>query len=362
MLHSRPAFVGEIIFAAILATLVVWMSGYSPVLFLSDAAANFASPFKIVKRLSWPSNATDVAWSPDGLKLATLSEYGTIVTIWDASDWQIVREFRRNSGGDGLNNLIWLPNGQILTRAPPNTGEQGRYSLNLWNVESGTLAKNIVGPTDENSLKFNHAMKFAASKDGSTVAMTNARALRQVFLLDAQTWAVKATLTLNQIPTALSFGADNLLAVGATGGELSLFDLTQNTLDWTINAFSPGTRNVLASAFSPDGAFLASAPAHGIACCALESGPIRIWKTHTSEQVASLGSVKDDQSFPQVAWSPDGTLLAAASFSGAFYVWRVGTNQVPIFTAHFPLAAYATSFSSNGMLAVAQGDEVLILK
>jgi WD40 repeat protein len=94
MLHSRPAFVGEIIFAAILATLVVWMSGYSPVLFLSDAAANFASPFKIVKRLSRPSNATDVAWSPDGLKLATLSEYGTIVTIWDASDWQIVRMVR----------------------------------------------------------------------------------------------------------------------------------------------------------------------------------------------------------------------------------------------------------------------------
>ena len=194
MLHSRPVFVGGIIFAAILATLIVWMSGYSrtgPGLLLSDAVANFASPLKIVKRLSRPSNATDLAWSSDGSRLATLSEYGTIITIWDASDWHIVREFRRDSGADGINNLIWLPTGQILTRAPPITAAARRIR-SIFGRKSGTLAKKIVGPTDDESMKFNHAMKFSASKDGGTVAMSNARALRKVFLLDAQTWGVKA--------------------------------------------------------------------------------------------------------------------------------------------------------------------------
>lgn len=79
-------------------------------------------------------------------------------------------------------------------------------------------------------------------------------------------------------------------------------------------------------------------------------------------KAAELGAIEDNQTFPQIAWSADGTLLAAIGYSGAFYVWHANAEQAPIFTAHFSSPGYATSFSCNGTLAAAEGGEVIILK
>jgi len=327
----------------------------------SDGVAT--TSLKIVQRLSRPPNVTGLAWSPDGSKLATFSDYTSVITIWDASDWHIVNEFSRYSAAYAGNAFYWLPNGLILGPAAARAPDENRFSMGLWDPNTGTLVRNIPGPTDEKSLQHNQASILAVSRDGSKAAMANYRNLRQAFVFETQAWTITMTLALHHIPTTVSFAEDGRLAIGSTAGQLYIFDLASPAPIRTITAYEgkPG-QSVTTTAFSPDGAFLATAPAGAVNNQPLDGGPIRIWKADIGEQIAALGDVKDDQTFPQIAWSPDGSQLAAVSFSGLFGVWRFGASPAPLFTTHFSHAGYAIGFSRNGTLATAVGDSVYILK
>jgi hypothetical protein len=57
----------------------------------------------------------------------------------------------------------------------------------------------------------------------------------------------------------------------------------------------------------------------------LDQGPVRVWEVDSGAQVAALESKEDTETFPQVSWRADGTLLSAISFSGLFSVWRLDT-------------------------------------
>jgi WD40 repeat protein len=350
---------GVVIVATIIATQLTWPSSHF----------NGSAPsLKVMQRLSWPPNVTGLAWSPDGSKLASFSSYTTVVTIWDASSWQIIREFRRNSGGYGGNAFIWLPNGLISAPATPQSPDEARFSLSLWDPETGTLVKSVVGPTDEKSLKNNHASTMAVSNDGNTVAIANYAALHEVFLLNTQTWSVDKTLTLppsrgiRHGPAALSFGPHNLLAVGATGGNLYIFDIEQQKLVRTIDAYLTD-RTIDAVAFSPDGTLIATAPTFlSVERPPLDGAPVRIWKLDTAQRIATLGDAGDHGTFPQVVWNRDGNLLAAISFSGEFKVWHFGDEQQLVYTTRFQDPGYAVAFSKDGALAVAEGANILILR
>src|SRR5689334_10689466 len=326
-----------IIFVAVMAsaTLIAQFLDYS----LDHAKADSdpavdSSPLKIVHQLSRPPNVTGLAWSPDGTKLATFSDYTRLVTIWDASNWHIIREFRRNSNGYGGNAFAWLSNGLIL--APATPPEDARFSLSLWDPETGLLVKNIPGPTDEKSLQLDQAAILAVSNDGTLVAIANYRSRYEVFLFDSQTWTIQTTFTLPQSrerrhgAQALSFGSHNDLAVGSTGGVLDIFDIAQRKLIRSIDAYLTD-RAITSVAFSPDGASIVTAPSQSIARVPLDGAPVRIWRTDTAECIVKLGGAQVDQTFPQVAWSRDGSLLSAIGFAGVFNVWRVGKDQKSIF-------------------------------
>jgi WD40 repeat protein len=167
-------------------------------------------------------------------------------------------------------------------------------------------------------------------------------------------------LTLRGIPSALSFDIRGRLAVGSPLGLLDIFDVVHGTHERSIAAYQ-GTRSITTAAFSPDGAFLAVAPSVGTINERLNAGPVRIWSTATWVRETALGSVKDNQTFGQVAWSQDGRLLSAVSFDGTLYTWRFDTRAA-ILKNRLPNGGTATAFSHDGTLAVAAGDMVLILK
>lgn len=360
----RPRGFGLVNWTALIASLLILYFVTSQEFLhrsFAETRGNTMTSLKIVQRLSRPPNVTGLVWSPDGSKLATFSDFNSIVTIWDASDWHMIREFQRYSAGYVGNSFAWMPNGLLLTPAAAKTNDQTQFSLSLWDPDTGTLVKNIPGPTDEQDVKQHAAALFAVSKDFAAVVLGDFHVQNRVFLFDTQNWSIKATLTFNEVPTAVAFGLPNRLAVGTAGGHLKILEMPQDAAEQTILAFQRN-RNVMSSAFSPNGALLAATPTVGFSVVPLDDGPVRIWKVDTGERVATLGSVQDNQTFPQVAWSADGTLLAAISLSGLLEVWRVGATQSSVFTTHFSAAGYAAAFAPSGALAAAVGAEVVILK
>jgi WD40 repeat protein len=227
--------------------------------------------------------------------------------------------------------------------------------------DTGDLIQNISGPTDAKSIRHNSAFVFAASADGSLVAMSNNTNLGHVWVFQTTNWTITKTVDVKGAAFALSFAPSGRLAVGETGGLVEVVNLETSTIEQSISAYLDH-RSVGSVSFSPDGDFLAVAPTVGLIHQKLDAGPVRVWQTETWQQLASLGSVSDDQTFSQVAWSPEGKLLSATSFSGAFYVWQFGPHPVPVYQTHIAGGGFSTKFSRDGMLAITENAEVVILR
>ena len=99
-------------------------------------------------------------------------------------------------------------------------------------------------------------------------------------------------------------------------------------------------------AFSPDGSLLATASA---------DGSIGLWLARSAHLVRVLRD--GAQAVEDVAFNPDGTLLAAAGIDGATRVWTVATgDRLYLFTGHTnPVEAVAWS-PDGRVLADASSD------
>ncbi|MEB3223276.1 MAG: WD40 repeat domain-containing protein [Candidatus Sericytochromatia bacterium] len=144
----------------------------------------------------------EVAYSPDGRRLASASKDGTI-RIWDLASGQVLQVLRANEGP--WSGVAFSPSGQLVA----GSGEMGRVLI--WNATTGALTRTLSGHDD----------------------------------------AV----------TRLAFGRDDSqLASASLDGNVKLWDASKGEVR---QSFTRHTQMVLGVAFSPDGKHLASAGQDG---------------------------------------------------------------------------------------------------
>ncbi len=299
------------------------------------------------------STARNLTFSPDGTMLAW--EDHQAVHLWDTAGWS---ELRTLPGSSGTDSIAFSPDGVTLATATGST-------VKLWDVASGAELRTIPAGSSINAVAF--------SPDGRTVASGG---LSEVKLWDATTGNELHTLKghSNWIKSVAFSPDGTMLASGSVDSTARLWDVASGR---QLRAFTDHTGQVESVAFSPDGALLASASwdltvrlwdvASGteltsltghtgwIECVAfspdgtmLASGSgdqMRLWRIKSggalpaptptpapsiapitpvplsesaispdnAEGVTLLQSLESDRA-KQVAWSPDGKLLAVATY------------------------------------------------
>jgi WD40 repeat protein/serine/threonine protein kinase len=300
-----------------------------------------------------------VAFSPDGRRVVSGSMDGTI-RVWDAVTGHEVRKLTGHSGPvrglafrppDGL-HLASVSQG--LEEPSEVPGEVKLWDTNTWEkIPSPDLKDDGFG--------------MAFRSDGRRLAL--------VHYEDVTVWDMatrKPVRILQQAdgfgPICAAFGPAGQLASSGVDGsvhvwdlsvrqEISLFaplvlppDITRLPNVWCATTGLPTKvlrahqGRAMCVAFSPDGAYLASAGLDGI---------VKLWDTRTYQSVElprlHRGGVQT------LAFRPDGKRLATAGSDAVVRIWDVATQHLVLELRGHTDAIYALAFSPDGRTVASGG-------
>ena len=334
--------------------------------------------FEEIRRMRVDGDLNAVAWNADGSRLAGLSNFGGTVTLWDSHSWAVANKFHRYSGAYSANSLVFLPDNTLLTNAPigrspdPNYTTLDIFCLIQWNAETGQVIRYIPDLTKlpkELSGKVASSNTFVASRDGSLVAAISKGS--NVLLFETQGWSVVQHIATPPTPEhgdfaeAVSISPDSKrVAIGTGFGYVHVYSVDDGGTLLSFYAFPdivPPLKpapSCSAVAFSPDGQILVTGRG-AIDISETDDGWVRLWRIKDGRLVANLTG--GESTARTAAWSPNGNYLAIGD-DGSFRMWQIShmQRQAPRLLKKIRGTSYSIAFSSSEILAVSNGEEVVI--
>jgi len=251
-----------------------------------------------VYALHHAAGANSAVWSPDGRRLASSSADGT-VKIWDAGTGKEIRTLRHNDANAG--NVAWSPEGGRLA-----CGFGDR--VKIWDAVTGQEIRSLAGDR----------RWFASvtwSPDGRSVAATNSAGIT---VWDASTGKEIRTLRGKKAsPHRAAWSPDGRRLVSAARrvNEMSIWDAATGK---EVVALKDAESTAFAVAWSPDGRWVASGGT---------AATVRVFDAATGESVRAFRGHMSTVWW--VAWSPDSRRIASASGDGTIKVWDTAQEPEP---------------------------------
>jgi eukaryotic-like serine/threonine-protein kinase len=258
----------------------------------------------------------DIAWSPDGKKIASASADKT-VHIWNAKSKNPILIYRNHA--KPVSAVAWSPDGSRIVSGSWDT------TVQVWNVPTGRKLFTYRGYTREVST-------VAWSPDGeyiacgswdTTVQIRQAKSGSRLFTYQGHTSPVYAVAWS---PISLSTNHEAGLRIASASGDAVNADVDNTVQIW--NAFSGDNALIYrdhfyfvrAVAWSPDGKKIASASA---------DTNVQVWNVATGSNILTYRG--HSSKVNAVAWSPNGRRIASASDDRTVQIWDAATGET-IFT------------------------------
>ncbi|MGQ0604159.1 MAG: WD40 repeat domain-containing protein, partial [Anaerolineales bacterium] len=296
--------------------------------------------FQATVPVNVPFDGKSLVFTPDGRQIVAGGQDGAI-NVWDAETLRSV--------GDPIiahSGTVWAlafsPDGVTLA-----SGSDGDNEVHLWDFATRTPITPLVGDaTGIYSLAF--------SPDGKVIAGGTLDA--RIFI-----WEVQSRRLLQTLPAgvgyvaSLSFSPDGRWL--AAGGD-PISGASENLYLWHTEGYRrhgtltghPGW--VGAVAFHPD----ASNP---LFVSGGDDGTIRLWDPATLRLRGQL-NVESGSAVRSLAFSPDGARLISGTFDGSIQVWDVASRSLLSVLAGHDNIVWAVDFRPDGQaLASVSADQTI---
>ncbi len=234
-----------------------------------------------------------VVFSPDGTLLASGSSDNTVM-LWDIQTGEVQQTLTMPNTIVGL---AFSPDGKLLATSGASTG-----NITIWDLESGEIIETLSGHTDT-------VVRVSFDKSGTFLAGAGADGL--VTIWNTATWEQRYSIEAHNFVWDVEFvGNGRQIVTSGFDGFVKLWNL--NTLQ-VINEveISEGLRLYGIDVSPVDGRI------------AISAGDARVylWNTETDQLVALDGRSRD--AVLDVAFSPNGELLASGGRGGQLIFWDV---------------------------------------
>jgi WD40 repeat protein len=228
----------------------------------------------------------DVAWSADGVLMASAGQDGT-VRVWNAET--LLPAVTLQTGP--ARAVKWSPDGRRLA-----TGSESGV-LQIWQAPRGELLHTARIQTTISSVSW--------SPDGSRVAVGGINGLTTLWDADTGKLLRKTYVSWperNDV-NGVTWSPHGIIVAAAHGargaGGLRFWNAATGTVVQSLASPAGWLRGL---SWSPDGRWVAAGG---------EDGVVRIWNVDTAEIATTLAT--DSRPVWSVAWSPDGSRLAAGN-------------------------------------------------
>ncbi|MBX6315022.1 MAG: protein kinase, partial [Isosphaeraceae bacterium] len=336
------------------------------------------------------------AFGPEGHRLATVSEDGMTLQLWDVASRKVVltRQLpshrseatpadaprvrgggRSGSGVTAVGHIaaaVWsdgqgvrlldidtgahlgdlemldrrilavfaAPSGDRLATIDIGRGRDPDLMVHLWDTShgDGPIAA-LIDPRAED-----HGWSFpmvAFSPDGRTIA-TGRGWEPDIALWDAEDGQFRGTIRTTEAITALALGPDGLLAA-AGGGTIKLWDVASHS---PLPGLSQHQGFVRLMRFSPDGLLAVTGVGTGV----------EIWDPPANAMVAALPTPERVHDLAFAPGPGPGGLRLAAALSSKVLVWAVVDPAIRARFTGFDGAPASLAFRPDGLLAMASLD------
>jgi WD40 repeat protein len=274
-----------------------------------------------------------VAFSPDGSRLASGSNDGTI-KIWDTASGQVQRTLKGHSRE--VWRVAFSPDGSRLASG----SDDG--TIQVWDTASGQVQRTLTAHSDK-------IWRVAFSPDGSRLASGSADGTIKVWDVDRGQEMPKLRVNTGQAGEvwSVAFSPDgSRLAAGSADGTIKVWDAAGAQEPRTLKEHSD---EVSSMAFSPDGSRLASGS---------WDQTVKVWDATTGQVLRTLkGHTGQVYS---VAFSPDGSRLASGSDDQTIKVWDAASGrELHTLMGHTNLIT-SVAFSPDGSRLASGSDDQTI--
>jgi WD40 repeat protein/tRNA A-37 threonylcarbamoyl transferase component Bud32 len=263
-----------------------------------------------------------VAYSPDGTRLASASNDGT-VKVWDAATGQLALSLTGHTAV--VLSVAYSPDGKRLASAGGELDKPGE--VKVWDLATGQEALSLKGHTSE-------VLSVAYSPDGKRLAGASYDGTVRVW--DAATGQEALSLKGHtHWVFSVAYSPDGKrLASASYDGTVRVWDAATGQEALSLKGHTGWVESV---AYSPDGKRLAGTS---------YDGAVKVWDAATGQLALSLkghtGAVWS------VAYSPDGKRLASASQDNTVKVWDLATGQEALSLKGHTGAVWSVAYSPDG--------------
>lgn len=273
-----------------------------------------------------------VSWSPDSTRIATASRDHT-VRVWDAATGERVRVL--TGATDVVRGVAWSPDGQLIA------GASRDLVVRVWDATTGELRHALRGHrANVLGVDWSPQGRLATASHDRTVIVWDLNASAPAMVLQGHTDFVEG----------LEWSPDGQSLASSSGDHtIRIWDISTGRQRLLIRGHTDQVWNV---AWSPDGRRIASVSTDRTA---------RIFDAEDAKQLAVLRGHTD--TVWGVTWSPDGSRIATGAEDGTARIWDMhppGAETVS-FTGHQQQVTQAAWSPDNRYVASVSTDKTMRL-